>query len=110
MSTSVDSQSFGAICAVLAVAGLVVASMMWQFSRGSGMLEEWAAESGYRIVDSQYRMLARGPFFWTTSKGQSVYRITVADAQGRTRSGYARCGSFFLGLWSDKVEVRWDDE
>jgi hypothetical protein len=29
---------------------------------------------------------------------------------GGVRSGWVRCGSWWLGLLSDQVEVRWDQE
>jgi hypothetical protein len=82
----------------------------WHFSRSRGLLEKWAADNGFRIIESSYRNLVRGPFFWTTSKGQTVYRVIVEDATGQRRSGWVRCGSWLLGLWSDSVQVRWDDE
>ncbi len=38
-----------------------------------------------------------------------IYRITVASEDGETTSGWARCGTFWGGLFVDSVEVRWDD-
>jgi hypothetical protein len=90
---------FGAIAAALIV---------WHYSRARSLLEHWADERGFNILDSQYRYLRRGPFFWTTSKGQAVYFVRVRDRLGDLRTGYVRCGSWFLGLLSDKVEVRWE--
>src|SRR5688500_22244 len=70
---------------IVAFAIFAVVSIAWHFSRSRGLLEQWAAENGYRIIESSYRNLVRGPFFWTTSKGQTVYRVTVEDASGRRR-------------------------
>jgi hypothetical protein len=95
---------------IVAFAIFFVVMIAWHFSRSRRLLEKWAAENGFRIIESSYRNLVRGPFFWTTSKGQSVYRVTVEDATGQRRSGWVRCGSWLLGLWSDSVQVRWDDE
>ena len=94
----------------IAIAMLVILSFVWQVRRSRSRLDQWAAQNGFRIIESSYRNLVRGPFFWTTSKGQTVYRVTVEDASGRQRSGWVRCGGWFLGLWSDQVTVRWDDE
>ena len=99
-----------AVFVFLIVIVLVILSMTWTFSRSTSIIETWARENGYRLLSSEYRWLAKGPYFFRTSKGQTVYRVTVQDAQGRTRSGYVRCGGWMFGLLSDKVDVRWDDE
>ena len=91
---------------LLAVVGLSVA---WHYGRSSALLEGWAQRHGYRIVAKEYRTFFRGPFFWTTGKGQTVYYVTVEDQHGQLHNGFVRCGGWFLGLLSDHVEVRWDD-
>ena len=96
-----------AAVAVLAV--LVILSFVWHFGRSSSLLHQWAAENGYRIVSQEYRNFFKGPFFWTSSKGQTVYYVVVEDSGGKRRRGWVRCGGWWLGLLSDNVEVRWDD-
>jgi hypothetical protein len=88
---------------------LIVITSVWHFRRSRGLLDRWAERNGYRIIDSEYRKFFRGPFFWSTSKDQTVYRVTVELEKGRMLTGWVRCGSRFLGLLSDKVEVRWDE-
>jgi hypothetical protein len=88
---------------------LVVTSIALHTHRSRSLLERWAERNGYQIIDADYRNLFRGPFFWTTAKGQTVYRVTVEDEAGIERSGWVRCGSQWLGLLSDRVEVRWDE-
>ena len=100
----------GSILLVVAFAAFAIFMIAWHFSRSRSLLEHWADENGYRIVESSYRNFVRGPFFWTTSKGQTVYRVTIEDRGGRVRSGWVRCGGWWLGLLSDRVQVRWDDE
>ena len=85
-------------------------SISWHFSRSRRMLNDWAARNGFELMSCEYCWLWRGPFFFRSSKGQAVYRILVRDAQGRQRSGYARCGGWLWGLLTDQVNVRWDDE
>ena len=89
---------------------ILVAAFWWSSSRSQTIIEGWALENGYRLLEIETPILSKGPFFWTTSRGQTVYRFVVEDGAGRTRSGWARCGSWFLGLMSDNIEVRWDDE
>jgi hypothetical protein len=87
---------------------VAVVAVMWHYSRGSSLLEQWASRHGYRIVRREYRNFFKGPFFWTSSKDQVVYYVTVEDEQGRIRNGWVRCGGYFFGLLSDNVEVQWD--
>ena len=99
----------GVVFVMMLVAVLVVASIAWRVSRSKSLLHEWAAEHGFRLIDYEYRWFVRGPFFWTTSKSQTVYRVTVEDGRGSIRKGWVRCGSWLAGLWSRQVDVRWDD-
>ena len=78
-------------------------------SRSRNLLGKWAETSGYKIVSAERRWLRRGPFFWFTSDSQVVFYVTVEDEQKNIRNGYVRIGGWFLGLFSDKTEVRWDD-
>jgi len=89
------------------VLSVVVLIIFLHRSRSRSVLGGWAAANGFEIVRSDQRYFSRGPFFWTTSKGQTVYYVTVRDAQGGLRSGWVRCGSWWFGLWSDRAEVRW---
>jgi hypothetical protein len=103
MDTLVDSVIIMATL-IAAVAGLV-----WHSRRSRTLLERWAERNGYRIIDADYRNFFRGPFFWSTTKGQTVYRVTLQIGVGIVRRGFVRCGSRRLGLLSDRVEVRWDE-
>ncbi len=88
----------------------VIGSLAWHFSRSREVLEQWAEEQGFELLHREYRNLIRGPFFWTTSRGQTVYYVRVRDQQGVERSGSVRCGGWFLGLLTNPAEVRWEDE
>jgi hypothetical protein len=87
-----------------------VAMLIFHYQRSGSILHKWAAANGYRILSSERRHLRRGPFFFTTARGQEVYRVMVEDSAGTIRRGYVRCGSYFLGMFSDKAETRWDKE
>ena len=97
------------ILMVLAIAVFAVMSVFWHTSRSRTVLETWADENGFEIIRSEYRHFMKGPFFWSTSKGQTVYYVKVRTSSGHVRTGWVRCGGFFLGLWSDAAEVRWED-
>ena len=95
---------------VLLVIGIAIALAAWHYTRSTEMLKAWAQSKGLTLINSKRRFLRRGSFFWTTSKGQEVFYVTVRDAHGNRRSGYVRVGGWFVGMLSDNVEVRWDDD
>ncbi|QOV88308.1 hypothetical protein [Humisphaera borealis] len=93
----------------LLVAAVAIGTFFWQFGRSRRMLEDWAKANALQLVEARFRWFFRGPFFWTSSKGQTVYRICVRTFEGHTHAGWARCGGWFLGLLTDKVSVIWDN-
>jgi|SRR5579883_1850067 len=99
-------------CAALSIL-LISAFIGWNWlflKRGRIVLEGWAAAQGYEVLQCE-SPFATGAFsFWTTSRGQVVYFVTLRDRVGRERSAWVRCGSF-LGsvLSSDDIEVKWND-
>jgi hypothetical protein len=93
----------------LVVAALVILSLVWHYGRSNSLLDQWAQRNGYRVIRREYRSFFKGPFFWTSTKGQTVYYVVVEDGAGNKRCGWVRCGGWWLGLMSDNVEVRWDD-
>lgn len=106
MNSTADN--FAVVLLALALVLIAVLGTWWHYGRSSSLLETWARRHGYHIISQEYCRFFKGPFFWTSSKGQVVYYVTVQDAEGRQRTGWVRCGGFFFGLWSDNVEVRWE--
>jgi hypothetical protein len=108
MLLEITSNSIQVICAFVLAVAAAIGMLTWHFSRSRSVLERWAEQHSFEIVHSEYRFFFQGPFFWTTFRGRTVYRVKVRDGSGELHSGWVRCGSFFLGLLSDKAEVRWD--
>jgi len=104
-----DSGNVSIAVALVAFAGLIVFLMAFNRSRSASMLADWARGQGVELVSEERCHFLKGPYFWTSSKSQVVFRVSVRDRQGRVRSGWVRCGSFIGGLLSDQVDVRWDD-
>jgi len=77
--------------------------------RSQRILSEWARSNRLEVVQAQFRPFRKGPFFWS-GRSQTVYRVRVLDNSGAEREGWVRCGTFWAGVLSDKVEVRWDDD
>lgn len=87
---------------------VAVLSFWWTLSRGNAILQRWADQHGYEILSKEYCWFFRGPFFWRSSKNQSVYYVTIRDAEGTRRRGWVRCGGWVWGLMSDATEVVWE--
>ena len=102
-------EPIGFVVLVIVVAAVAIAAWVWHLGRSRSLLEQWADAGGYRILASERRFLRRGPFFFTTAKGQEVFYVTVEDGSGRVRHAYVKVGGFFLGQFSDKVRVEWVD-
>ena len=96
---------------IVAIAFFV--GVTWLFkARGRAILTKWAEANGLQILDCKHRYLFfTGPFkWWTNSRNQIIYCLKVRDRDGRERSCWARCGSFWGGVFfSDQVEVRWTE-
>jgi hypothetical protein len=87
----------------------IAASIFWSRSRSIEMLEGWAAQNNFTLVRYERRLFFRGPFFWDTNKSQEVFHVTIRWNDGTYRTGWVRCGGRFLGLFSDAVEVVWEN-
>ncbi len=97
---------------VFAISLVVIATIFgfrWHFARSAAILQKWAVENGYEILEKSYRLLFKGPFFFRTTEHQTVYRVTVRDKAGNVRTGWVACGSWWWGLLSDQAQVRWDE-
>lgn len=101
-----------ALIVILSVGMMIFSTVRFvRNSRKTGqLLQSWAQENGYSIIEQERRRFARGPFFWNTGSGQSVFRVTAQDSHGNKRSGWIRVGvPSFRGV-PDETLVRWDDE
>jgi hypothetical protein len=94
------------IIIILVALGWVAFFTIWHWFRSRVLLKEWAKEHGYELVKMSIPWFKFSPFY--VSKHQEVYQIKVRDHSGRERSGWAKCGGFWLGFLVDKVEVEWD--
>ena len=91
---------------------LVVTTFWWFNRRSKVILQNWAERNGFQITEKKQRyMFFTGPFkWWTNSRNQIIWFFKVRDQTGRERSGWARCGSYWAGVFfSDQIEVRWNE-
>lgn len=94
---------FGTGFAILGLIVLLGVFLYFHITRSRKLVNQWADEHGYELLVAQHSWFLRGPYFWS-SRGQVIYRVQVRDELGHVRDGWVRCGSWFAGVMSDKVE------
>jgi hypothetical protein len=102
-------ESVTGVLAIVVLVGIVAVALYLHITRSQKLLKRWAADSGVELLHAEHRMFRKGPFVWS-SRSQSVYRVEVRDPQGVVHKGWVRCGSWWGGVFSDKVEARWDEQ
>jgi hypothetical protein len=108
LSAIISTIIFGStkVTIFLVVLCSVALSTTWHWFRSRFLLKQWASANGFELVQMSINWYKFGPFLG--SKRQEVYQIKVRDHKGRERSGWAKCGGYFLGLLVNEVEVIWD--
>jgi len=98
------------LLAIFAIAAFIAFNWLLE-TKAQSIFQNWAREQGYTVLRFQRAFLSGAFSFWTTSRGQVVYFITIRDNQGAERNACVRCGSFGGGiLFNNKIEVKWIDE
>ena len=94
--------------AIVGGIGLVTLGLMaWRTAVAEHLLGRWADDHGLTLLAMRPAMYFRGPFTWTSSGTDFVYRLSVRDARGEVLEGWARIGGPVMGPCSGSVEVRW---
>jgi len=88
--------------------GLALCGIFWEAHRSGRMISHWANAHGYEIIEKKQPLVNLGPFRWENPHGRTFYQITVRGSQGQECTGWISCGAEWLGLFSNKVEVRGD--
>jgi hypothetical protein len=89
-------------------AGILYGAYTLTKTRSEAILTKWAYENRYQLLEVQPKVFNRGPFIWA-SKSQIIFRVAVEDAEGIQRSGWVKCGSYWGGIFENKVDVKWDE-
>ena len=98
------------LCASLVITAFIAWSWMFH-ARAKSIVQKWAAEHGYVVLQFESPFHSGAFSWWTTSRGQVVYSVSIRDRAGRERKAWVRCGSYIGSvLFSDEIEVRWQDE
>jgi hypothetical protein len=102
-------QGFGGIALALIVMGVALGFQFAGNAKAKRVIDEWAAREGFTITGKRF-LFGGGKFFWSRSKTQRVYRLTVQTGEGLPRTADIKCRSYWNGMLSEKLSVKWHDE
>lgn len=97
-----------AICMALVIASIVVLGVV-RLVRSRSTVRQALEREGYTVTRMERRVIRQGPFLWTTTNSQVVYRVLVRDRTGHDRTVWARWGRTWLPR-PDQLELRWEGE
>ena len=87
---------------------LVLGLVLFTNGRAYAILDAWANQNGYTILERRMAWFNKGPFFWTSSKNQVVFKVVVQDRHGGTRTGWVRVGHWLFGVLADTATEHWE--
>ena len=72
------------------------------------LMDQWAAENGFRIIERTYEQLWHGPFWWRWWYTDfAVYRVVVENPDGHRLTAHIRVSGWFRPT---DLTVRWEHE
>ena len=80
----------------------------FHYKKSNQILNDWASDNQFVIIESKLQLFNQGPLYWTTSPAQTVYYVKIAcKKDARIKQGYLRCGNICGVLFSSKAEINW---
>ncbi|HEV7123692.1 MAG TPA: hypothetical protein VGN24_09790 [Rhodanobacter sp.] len=102
------SSSFSLLMPLVLVATLYFSYR--HISNAKALLQDWAQANQLRILHARLRMFMPWRMYFTTSRYQIVYQVSVYDeTTHRVRAAWVRLGMRFWGVMEgDAVDVQWE--
>lgn len=85
---------------------------IWNFVRSRKRVDRWAAENGYTLQRCEWHFLSDSPFRegllgYRKSGLHVVWTVRAVGPDKVQKDAWIQCGSYFLGMLSDRIEVAW---
>jgi hypothetical protein len=74
---------------------------------GTKILQDWAKENEYDLINLQLPILKFSPFFLNSSRRQRIFLVRIKTSNGNQREAWIRLGDFFSGLRIPSVKIEW---
>jgi hypothetical protein len=107
MSISIETMKNCLLGLLLLILGL--AYDRYRIGIARRMVETWALQNRFHVTTLKRCFYFNDPSFLMRSNVQFVFKISVEDEEGKVRTGWIRCGHWFLGLVRDQVTIFWDE-
>lgn len=80
----------------------------WQTRRCFALIDAWARENHFRVIERTYEQFWHGPFWWRWWYTDiAVYRVVVENEDGNPLTAYVRVSGWFRPT---DLTVRWEDD
>lgn len=96
---------------LLATAAIVIPPtviVVWHRYRCYAILRQWEARQPYAWFEYQRRPYFQELSVRDTFSRETFYQIAVRNRKGRLRHGWLRCGSWWLGSFTNRIQVSWE--
>ena len=96
---------------LLITAAIVIspsALVVWQRYRRYAILRQWEARQPYVWIEYKKRHYFKEPSLRDAFTRETFYQITAYNRKGRIRRGWLRCGSWWLGSFTNRIQVSWE--
>lgn len=100
-------ERYGLFC-LMAMAA--IAYPIFRVRRAHALVTEWATTNGFEIVRREWVWFRLGPFPLASFGHQAIYYLVVRDREGKEHTCWLKLGDFFVGLLSDRIGVRWENQ
>jgi len=109
-ATPVNHHSTSALLMSLLIAVAVYLSYR-HIMNAKALLRDWAQANNFRILQARMCTFTPWRMYFTTSKYQIVYKVSVYDESAhRIRAAWVRLGTRVWGVMEgDAVDVKWED-
>ncbi len=100
----------GFMVIVSAGSALLLGLIVFSVVRSRRLIREWAKSNGFALISAEHRIFRTGPFgtwLYTGFLPCTVWLVAIEYAPGRQRKAWIRCGRVFLGLLSNRIDIRW---
>lgn len=81
------------------------ALVVWYRYRRHTLLRQWEARQPYAWVEYQWGPYYKEPSLRDVFSRETFYQITAYNRKGRIRRGWLRCGSWWLGSFTNRIQV-----
>ncbi len=87
---------------------LITMYLIWCFYRGKYLITQWAQHNKYELRSIKRCLTDRGPFKYSSTRGQEVYIASVYDSiNNTTRECWIQTGKLWALGFKEPLNISW---